>query len=131
MEFLRILVISAIAPLCGIAFFVASDTLFREADASSPLGVWVVMLAIVWVFASAISFVLGTLLHLAIARHRVGPSSVFLLFFVASAAMTALFFLLPGITHNLPMLAFGTGLSAWAMYCFGPLRLLRPRAVEA
>jgi len=132
MKFLHILAISVLAPICGIAVFLASDVLFPEARTSSPWDLWAVVLALFWGYAASISLLLGLLLHLLVANLRVTPSVIFLLFFTASAAVTwLLFHLLPGITHHIFALGIGTGVAAWFMYCFGPLKLWRPRAREA
>jgi len=131
MKLWRILVISILAPLCGIAFYLASEAVAPEADASSPLRLWVVILVLVWLVSAGVSFVSGMLLHLAIVHRHPPAGVVFLLFVLSAAAVTWLFSLSPGITTHLQFLGIGTGASAWAMYCYGPFKLWQGSASGA
>jgi hypothetical protein len=132
MEVLRFLAISILAPTCGIATYLASDFLFPEADFAASFADPLLGLALPWVFAIGFSVVLGMVLHFAIAGRNIALGTVFVLFVTASAAATCLFFLLlHGVTNRIFLLSFGTSISAWAMYCFGPLKLWQSRAIEA
>jgi hypothetical protein len=131
MELWRIPVISVIASLCGIMFYLISEAFFPEADAGSPLELWIFVLFMVWLVSTVLSCVLGILLHLATHQRNL-PSGVLLLLFVATAGTTAwVISQSPGISTHLQFLGVGTGVSAWAMYCYGPFKLWRRTVREA
>ena len=131
MELWRIFPIGSLATTLGILSFLALDALFPEADAS-PSSLSVLFLALMWLPGTGISIVLGLLLHLAIGRLHLPSISILLLFVVvAGAATTGMFFVLHGITTHIFALGIGSGVSAWALYCYGPLKLWQPPQREA